>query len=76
MYMDCSKMDKNSWLLTWVLFWAGAFLAVYIELCYIITKRAQRALGRSPEEKVKGHSGTIYRGPQIHVVHQILLEDL
>jgi len=26
-------------------------------------KRAQRALGRSPEEKVKGHSGAIYRGP-------------
>jgi len=26
--MDCSKMDKNSWLLTWVLFWAGVFLAV------------------------------------------------
>jgi len=29
----------------------------------IIYKRAQRALGRSPEEKVKGHSGAIYRGP-------------
>ena len=28
-------------------------------------KRAQRALGRSPEEKVKGHSGAIHRGPQI-----------
>ena len=26
-------------------------------------KRAQRALGRSPEEKVTGHSGAIYRGP-------------
>jgi len=26
-------------------------------------KRAQRALSRSPEEKVKGHSGAIYRGP-------------
>ena len=26
-------------------------------------KRAQRALGRSPEEKVRGHSGAIYRGP-------------
>ena len=38
--------------------------------CYIvkdanasINKRAQRALGRSPEEKVKGHSGAIYSGP-------------
>jgi len=29
-------------------------------------KRAQRALGRSPEEKVKGHSGAIYREPQGH----------
>jgi len=29
----------------------------------LINKRAQRALGRSPEEKVKGHSGAIYRGP-------------
>jgi len=28
-----------------------------------INKRAQRALGRSPEEKVRGHSGAIYRGP-------------
>jgi len=28
-----------------------------------LNKRAQRALGRSPEEKVKGHSGAIYRGP-------------
>jgi len=30
-----------------------------------INKRAQRALDRSPEEKVKGHSGVIYRGPLI-----------
>jgi len=29
----------------------------------LLNKRAQRALGRSPEEKVKGHSGAIYRGP-------------
>jgi len=26
-------------------------------------KRAERALGRSPEEKVKGQSGAIYKGP-------------
>jgi len=26
-------------------------------------KRAQKALGRSPEENVKGHSGAIYRVP-------------
>ena len=29
-----------------------------------INKRAQRALGRSPEEKVKGHSGDNNREPQ------------
>jgi len=26
-------------------------------------KRAKKALGRSPDEKIKGHSGTIYREP-------------
>jgi len=31
-----------------------------------LNKRAQRALGCSPEEKVKGHSGAIYREPQGH----------
>jgi len=29
-------------------------------------KRAQRALGRSPEEKVTGHSGFNNREPQRH----------
>jgi len=29
----------------------------------INNKRAQRALGRSPEEKVKGQGEAIYRGP-------------
>ena len=29
-------------------------------------KRAQRALGHSPEEKVKGHSGANNREPQGH----------
>jgi len=29
----------------------------------LINKRAQRALGRSPEEKVKGHSGANNREP-------------
>jgi len=33
---------------------------------FIINKRAQRALGRSPEEKVKGHSGANNREPQGH----------
>ena len=32
----------------------------------IFDKRAQRALGRSPEEKVKGHSGANNREPQGH----------
>ena len=29
----------------------------------LLNTRAQRALGRPPEENVKGHSGAIYRGP-------------
>jgi len=29
----------------------------------LLNKRAQRALGRPPEENVKDHSGAIYRGP-------------
>jgi len=29
-------------------------------------KRAQRALGRSPEKKIKGHSGANNREPQGH----------
>jgi len=33
---------------------------------YTKNKRAQRALGRSPEEKVKGHSGAYNREPQGH----------
>ena len=33
---------------------------------YLLNKRAQRALGRSPEEKVKGHSGSNNRKPQGH----------
>ena len=28
-----------------------------------LNKRAQRGLDRSPEEKIKGHSGAIYSGP-------------
>jgi len=34
-------------------------------------KRAQKALGRSPEEKVKGHSETIYKRPQGHTVNNL-----
>ena len=36
------------------------------ELNHNLNKRAQRALGRSPEEKVKGHSGANNREPQGH----------
>jgi len=32
-------------------------------------KRAQRALGRSPEDKVKGHSGANNRKPQGHYLN-------
>jgi len=43
---------------------------VYLELNYGVNqsknKRVQRALGRSPEEKVKGHSGANNREPQGH----------
>jgi len=35
------------------------------EVCYYLNKRAHRALGRSDEKKVKGHSGAIFRGPLI-----------
>jgi len=38
------------------------FVNIFINI-NIYNKRTQRALGRSPEEKVKGHSGAIYRGP-------------
>jgi len=33
------------------------YLFYIILIAININKRAQRALGRSPEEKVKGHSG-------------------
>jgi len=36
------------------------------EIHYTADKRAQRALGRSPEEKVKGHSVANNREPQGH----------
>ena len=35
-------------------------------MLYTKYKRAQRALGRSPKEKVKGHSGANNREPQGH----------
>ena len=37
--------------------------ATSVLLIKFINKRAQRALGRSPEEKVKGQGKAIYRGP-------------
>jgi len=38
----------------------------YDKLILLHNKRAQRALGRSPEEKVKGHRGANNREPQGH----------
>jgi len=38
-------------------------------LLWLKNKRAQRALGRSPEEKVKGHSGSNNREPQGHILN-------
>jgi len=40
--------------------------AVTYQTVTFTNKRAQRALGRSPEEKVKGHSGANNREPQGH----------
>ena len=34
-----------------------------------LNKRAHRALGRSPEEKVKDHSEAIYRVPHGHYLN-------
>ena len=45
-------------------------------LDYIFNKRAQRALGRSPEEKVKGHSGANNREPQGHNLNNFGREPL
>ena len=43
------------------------FITLYItkwgKVCTNNNKRAQRALGRSPEENVKGQGEAIYRGP-------------
>jgi len=44
-------------------YWFFLFLTVTLQNIWTWNKRAQRALGRSPEEKVKGHRGAIYRGP-------------
>jgi len=47
-------------------------------VCTIIrnNKRAQRALGRSPEEKVKGHSGANNREPKGHNLNNFGREPL
>ena len=41
-------------------------LMIIFKLRPSLNKRAQRALGRSPVEKVKGHSGANNREPQGH----------
>jgi len=42
------------------------------QLLYL-NKRAQRALGRSPEENVKGHSGANNREPQGHNLNNFVV---
>ena len=49
---------------------------VLILFCINYNKRAQRALGRSPEEKVKGHSGANNREPQGHNLNNFGREPL
>jgi len=44
----------------------GITLKISKAVVSLQNKRAQRALGRSPEEKVKGHSGSNNREPQGH----------
>ena len=46
-------------------FWHFLNLVLLISIIQS-NKGAQRALGRSPEEKVKGHSGANNREPQGH----------
>jgi len=42
------------------------YLCTAVKKNSILNKRAQRALGRSPEENVKGHSEANNREPQGH----------
>jgi len=46
----------------WLLEGKGVSSDFYM-ICFLNNKRAQRALGCSPEENVKRHSGAIYSGP-------------
>jgi len=49
-----------------IAFWDHSFLK---------NKRAQRALGRSPEEKIKSHSEAIYKGPLMlsHLIQRMCM---
>jgi len=53
---------------SYIVFIPKCFTHVRLLMCIWIIKNksAQRALGRSPEEKVKGHSGANSREPQGH----------
>ena len=44
----------------------GVVITYKHDVMLLINKRALRALGRSPEEKVKGHSRANNREPQGH----------
>jgi len=61
------KLDLST-LFTTFIFLEHLFHLYYIGSKYL-NKRAQRALGRSPEEKVKGHSGDNNREPQGHILN-------
>ena len=54
-----SSLCSEHFLLNWE-------ILLLINQSTLLNKRAQRALGRSPEEKVKGHSGFNNREPQGH----------
>ena len=56
----------DSWLRTCCLSIVTDIIRAHIHKAPKVNKRAQRALGRSPEEKVKGHSGANNREPQGH----------
>jgi len=62
----CGRLGSNLRPLDW---WIAA-----LTKCALVTsfnKRTQKALGCSPEEKVKGHSGAIYRRPLVHQISRL-----
>jgi len=66
-HVDKKRPQYNMPLIIWKNMWSGIILIQIVQerSDSFLNKRAQRALGPSPEEKVNGHSGAIYRGPQM-----------